>query len=239
MDSTIIAAIIGAIAVIVAAIIGIIGALKHESKQKQKEVYRGQRPKRARYFFLVGCGIGNPNMLLPSSSLKSKVIKMDEFINALERIGFQDNPLIEPIFRARDILESQDPDILPYMREDAKWRMVDTTSKLPDILQAMCSPDEFQWFKFGQLLYMVVSSVVLNLIFVKKMLSDEERKKLGGTSSTMSTITALESLSESLNLHSSIRQEVNKFIQVAMNRAYPWELQQNADQIAQAMLLLL
>lgn len=105
MDSTIIAAIIGAIAVIVAAVIGV---LTHKPKQKENNSTSDttQKSLPRKYLFIVGCGVGNRVGILPLPPGLSNSPELDEFIDALEHIGLLDNPAIRPIIKARDILTS-------------------------------------------------------------------------------------------------------------------------------------
>lgn len=217
MDPTIVAAIIGAIALVIVAVIGI---LKREPKQKESETLKY-------YYFLVGCGVGNRiGLVLAVQAVQEDATELNKFIDALQRIGLRGSTAIAPITKARDIFTSRTPASIEKDKVEAVIeRFVAGIKKIPDAVRTKSSADEFQWFKFGELLGEVVNSVI-----------SEDPERPG---STAAAITALESLIEEMNLPSSLRQDVVKFIQAARTREDTSNLIKSADQIAQIVFSLL
>lgn len=208
MESNIISAIIGAIAVIIATIIATL-------------VRRSQKRKRIRYCFLAGCGVGNRMALVPLPPGQNDVTALNEFIDALEKIGVR-RRAITLVIKARDRLTSLNStslgkDAIKGITND----FFDTMSKVPDIVHSKTSKAEFRWFKFGELLYEVVTSAFL---------SNEGDERVN---STESSIIALESLVEDMNLKLRLRKKVNKFIEAAKSHKNPDQLMKSANQIGQ------
>lgn len=217
MDTTIIGAIIAAIATVVAAIIGI---LKHEPKKK-KSTTNNKKPERTKILFLAGCGFGNRIALLPlPPDENSDVTGLNEFIESLRKIGVKEKSIMTPIVEARDVFtrpssKTLEQNVLKNLIE----KFFTALSKIPNEIQSVSTTDEFHWFKLGHLLYEIATL---------RVMGDE----------ALPSIVALESLTEQMGLPNNLREEIQAFIVLARTKKKQNLVYESANQIAQAIYSL-
>ncbi len=195
--------------------------LPNEPFQQDLERAIVRTPSSPKYLFLSGCSVGNYVAITPfPGSGNQDIIALNEFIAALRHIGIRDKAVIDPIVEARDRLTSPTPHALD--NEIVKTiieRFLAAISRVPATLQAQSSSEEFQWFRFGQLLYEIPTSVMLK------------------SGQTHALVIALESLMEQISLPSSLYKEVAEFILATKSRKDAEALLENANQVAQATFL--
>jgi hypothetical protein len=92
--------------------------------------------------------------------------------------------------------------------------------KLPDVVQAKGSADEYRWFKFGELLYEIVTTTCL---------AEQDPLRPDGASAM---IAALEAQIPMMNLSAPLLQNVENFVQLARKRPGLSVLLNTANQIA-------
>lgn len=197
--------------------------LPHEPLQQELERAIDRGLISAKALFMSGCSVGNRVAIVPTPETRDRDIPaLNEFLATLDQIDIRDEAVLQPIVEARDRLASPTSDTLD--KEIVKTLIencLDAMSRVPDAVQAQRSPREFRWFRFGQLLYEIPMSILL------------------GSRQVRPLTTALESLIEQINLPSSLRRDVERFIWASRTRNDGTVLFENANQVAQATFLVL
>jgi hypothetical protein len=222
MDATIIAAIIGG----VASIIGLVILVRNKSGNKDHDVIvqTPQIRSHTKNFFTAGCGVGNRIALLPFPP-NADATGMNLLIDALIAIGVHDS-FIEPIIEVRDTLLSLPSKSLTneIVREKI-MKYFEIVSAIPETIQIRSSPEVYNWFKFGHLLFELGTLNAINLS------AEEEDTKIA-------TAIALESLIEGLHFPSSLRNELTNVITLIKEQRNSNNIPQYVNRIANATLLL-
>lgn len=178
-----------------------------------------------RYYFLAGCSVGNRNTILPlpSSSGEGNAHGLDDFLNALGRIGIKDDPRIAPISCAREKLCSRESFVLE--QEEIKIiieEYLTSMEKVPDIVRANSTHEQFQWFKLGELIYEISISGVV---------------ESGGSEQPL--VTSLRSLLNQIELPPHLQKELLQFVRAARKAGKSENLMGSANRIAQAVYIML
>lgn len=216
MNAAIVAAIIAALGAIIVALIGKFAPNPDSGKNKKSAIVSHKVSEKKRKLFLAGCGVGNRLALLPVPTESDEGASLREFIDTLREIGLRER-VISPIVEIKDRFSSS-------ALEDGSVKalvgnFMAAVLAIPDEVKLKSTPEEFQWFKFGQLLYEVGFLGALG-------------------ESAAASATALESVVETMELPTGLRSEVEKFLRSAKVNKKPEALYENANKIAQASYLL-
>jgi hypothetical protein len=180
-----------------------------------------KKPANIKYYFLAGCGVGNNIALLPLPPRPDNSVgELDEFLESLKKIGVQDKSIIDPLLEVRNKFVG--PAATDINDEEARLligQFFAAISALPDVIQDKSSTEGYQWFKFGQLIYVISTLAVV----------DSEDKSI------VTSIMALESLTERMNLPQSLSQEIAKFIRTAKSRKSKNQVFESANRMALAV----
>ncbi len=184
-----------------------------------------QKPKNIKYYFLAGCAVGNKIALLPiPPNPDNNTRELDELLESLKKIEFGDKSIISALLKVKNRFAG--PTAAGIQDHDARVvieQFLAAISAIPEVVQNRSSEEEFQWFKFGQLIYEVGTVAVVN--------SEDDR-------SINALIIALESLAGRMSLPSNLSQEIAKFIRAARTKKSKNQIYENANRIALAVFAL-
>jgi hypothetical protein len=220
MDSSIAAALITAGAALVAAAITV-WSRGRASSDDTDTLTANLAP-----FFLAGCGVGNRIALLPTDDSLGNNEGYSDFIEALQQIGLSSKQL-SPFVALRSAPVESEP------RQGAKARVeayFDAMSDVRNQVRARSSPQQFQWFLLGDLLYGIITILVVR---------DSVEHVQGSRRSVMTSVNALESLAEEMALPSTLRGEIRKLIWLARAKSGWPELLEATNETARVAWSLL
>lgn len=125
----------------------------------------------------------------------------------------------------RELRGFNEGDLLRLEIEDEEARIIierffTAMSELPDVMQDRSPAEGYQWFKFGQLIYEIGTLAVVG---------SEDAKPV------ITSVIALESLTERMNLPTNLSQEVAKFIRTAKSKKSKNQVFEGANRIALAV----
>jgi hypothetical protein len=227
MDSTILAAIIGAAATIIAAALALRNRGKKSTERNDIQINRSST--RLVHFFLAGCAVGNRIALLPlPPGSDPHAVVLTEFIDSLRNIGLRGKQL-EPFIEAREILPS--PSTSHVVLKTVVERYFEAMKGVTADVRAIGSTEEFRWFKLGDLLYENITTRA-----VEQEGADESNP---GITSGTTAVDALESLIENMELPTTIRESVRQYISSTRAGEDPDRLMVTANDIARVIYSLL
>jgi len=165
-----------------------------------------------KYLFLAGCFVGNRVAIAPfTDDCNPKVLK--EFTEILNKIGLSQSPEARAIIRAWKMLLHNKSNL---SKTGAFGKVAqaffNAMNRLPDLVQSNTSPDNFQWFRLGELLYDVITCAYIDVLDSEKGVQYRTF-----TLPTKTKCSSLETLIKQMNLPTIIRQEIETFINVIKN----------------------
>jgi predicted nucleotide-binding protein len=106
-------------------------------------------------FFMAGVGSGNEIALVPFGLEEERSVEaLEEYIGSLKAIKLRDDATFSRLSHAKEVSESGEFDGLELSeKQKVVMELLSAIRSVPDSVKEYASNREFQWLKFGQLLY--------------------------------------------------------------------------------------